>query len=128
VAEMKMQLGQVIDKLLEKTKLGKQKWSPSLMANRYQARFGDFAVEISGIPVGSPASISSIMSGGDASIRITRLDGTVVAEAGGGAYRSVVAKIGGSSELEVASQNSLNNLYSLVANRSRDLDELLDLI
>jgi hypothetical protein len=117
------QLAQIINKLLQKTISGQQKWTPSVMANKYQARFGDFAVEISGQPGIGTNYLSTLSS---ASIKVTKLDGSRVAEAGG--TQSALSTLSGQDALDGTAQSNLNRLYSLVSDRSSDLDELLKLI
>lgn len=123
------QLAQVVNKLLSKTSSGQQKWKPSLRPGTYQARFGNFAVEISGVSSENTISVFGKARGTNASIKVTKLDGMFVAEAGGnsGSLASSITVRGGAS-FDNGAQEELNKLYRLVADRSKDLDELIDLI
>ena len=128
MADNTLQVAQIIDKLYVKTVNGSQKWSPSLIGGRYQARFGDYTVEIRG-SLSALSAATSNASSYEATIKITKLDGNVVAETGGGAIaRSLSSLTGMSPALSQAAQSKLNQLYGLLADRSDDLDELLNLI
>lgn len=118
-----MQVAQVIDRLLSRTKNGNQSWKNSAVGNKYQTRIGDFTVEVTG-------QTSSIFPP-SARIKITKLNGIVVAEAGSsssGVVATISGRAGNPSYLDSHSQAKLNELYEILSNRSDDLDELLSLL
>lgn len=123
------QVSQIVEKLLDKTLVGTQKWAASLISDRYQARIGNFTVELQGHPY-----ISALVTTGtgtpnyNARIKITKLDGSVVAEFANGQVLRSVSSATTLVGFDMVTQERLNKLYGLLLDRNADLDELLGLI
>lgn len=122
------QLLELLDKLLARTKSGTLGWSRSTASGSYQTRSGDFVIYLAGDPrsletmnaISSAASVASLRR---PSLTIKRLNGKTVHEIGNN-LNSLISAFGNSSS-SMALQNKVDELYSEVAYRDDDIEELL---
>jgi len=115
VANNYSQIAQIVKKLRESTLKGSAAWEEGVVPNVYQTRFGDFLITIAGDGFGNINTISSFPR-----LEIKRLDGRNVAKLGG--TNTIIDPI----PAEIMGE--LRQLYSLLADRSKDLDELINII
>lgn len=116
------QLEAIIAKLLLKTESQAVAWSQSLTGGSYQTRFGDFIVQLS--------RSGGAITGSNIHLKVSRLNGDAVAQAADGSSASIaaLAAASGGAALSPNAAAQLRRLYSLVGDRSKDLEELLNLI
>jgi hypothetical protein len=121
VPKNEVQVAQVINRLLEKTRSGHIKWGRTEEKFKYQSRFGNYVIWLHGL--GRHGLLASL-----ATIEIRRLDGTIVDSASNGMSAGAVT-IMDTTVLSGAAGKQLSELYRLVSSSyDDDLEELLKLI
>lgn len=109
------QIGTLVDKLIKSTASGKTKWETTVGGQSYQCRLGDFVI----VMRGSRSAIAS-----DVTLNIKRLSGAVVANVSNNPYGFSFA----GPSISDATRADLSKLFSMVDDRSDDLDELIKLL
>lgn len=107
------QLAQIVKKLKDGTLNRSVIWEDSVLPNTYQARLGDFLITIAG------NMFTNTTLGGMPKLEVKKLDGRTIADVGRN-------PLGEHVPADLASD--LSQLYSMLSDRSQDLDELLKII
>lgn len=118
-----VQLGQLIDRLWQKTRDGVITWEQLSDRKTYQSVHGDFVVQLS---EGPPQGLASARNP-HADISVRRLSGTVVAEASS-AHVNALATSFLEPDLSTQAKEKLRELYQYVSDRNPDLEELLKIL
>lgn len=109
------QIGTLVQKLIQSTASGKTKWEASIGQHNYQCRLGDFVI----LMRGSKNAIAA-----EVTLNVKRLSGTVVANISSSPYSFALPGPAVSDSTRVG----LERLFSMVDDRSEDLDELIKLL
>src|SRR4051812_49034609 len=112
-------MAQLIGRLLEKTRSAQIKWERAAERGKFQSRFGDFVLLLSGTQYGG-------LMPNEATLNIQRLDGRPVGNLS--TNPGAISIVSGTTTTSEITRSQLRELYGLVANSSDDLDELLRLI
>jgi hypothetical protein len=115
VANNYTQLAQIVKKLKDGTLVGSVIWEQGILPHHYQTRFGDFLITISGNMFSSISTLESMPS-----LEVKRLDGRTIAKVG--------RNISATDQIPPDLETELRQLYSMLSDRSQDLEELLKII
>lgn len=110
-------IDQLVSRLLDRTRSNAIKWETALESGKYQARFGDFVVQISGSV--APLTTPSI------NLSVKKTDGRVVEDVKTGIQNAFASL----AQTPLPSTvNNLEMLYRIVSDNNREIDELIQLI
>jgi hypothetical protein len=120
VATSTQQISHLIARLLQKTQAKTVRWSQTASPGKYQIRFGDFSITISPL---------TMAHGGqrEVMLQVQKLSGEPVTSVST-QQNALGAVILGHEAVDPLSASNLRQLYSMVADRNDDLDDLIKLI
>ena len=114
------QMSDLIGIVHSKTVQGEIAWSRSAERGKFQARVGDFIIQISAGTFGllsDPAGIP----GSAIQITVSKIDGQVVDTAGGNSFSA-------STNVSVQDQGKLRDIYMRLSTTNQDLETLIKLL
>lgn len=121
MAKNSFQIATLLERLWAKTREGSIKWDQLSDNASYETRLGDFSISVRGSPVGG------LLNQG-VRLKVSRLDGKLVAAASTGSSSSISELLDGFVPLTAESASILQQLYGFLTDRSQDMDELLRLL
>lgn len=120
-----MQMSGLIEALHSKTMSGNVAWQQSAERGKFQARIGEYIIQLSTsspIYVSSPSSIPP----GDIQIHVTKIDGQLVDAAGG--YGGLLSMTQNRTPLSSTDQAKLREIYVYLSTTNQDLEKLIKLL
>lgn len=114
MSKISSQMSELVQKLLERTKSRALRWEQLSTLQVYQARHGNFLLQIRGS--------DSPLSGTE--LQVSRLDGTKVATCTNNPLYTQI-NISDSIKLSAEDGNKLQEIYKFISDKSSDLDELI---
>lgn len=122
------QLTELLNKLIDRTKSGTLGWSRSSASGKFQARSGDFVIYLEGDPnesimANAISATAANMGMQRTSMTIKKLDGKTVHEINQNI--NALSTMLGKSSASATLGSKINELYSLIANRDDDIEDLL---